>query len=97
MKADSSPGILNKKVQVVRLIVKNSHYLYQEAKQLEKFILNLATRSFSWGVQDFFVAFLNEGNRTIRRAHKMRSSLIIFPIIDALADSSLLSTPPLNL
>ena len=39
-------------VQVVRLIVKNSHYIHREAKQLEKSVLDLATRSFTKPVRD---------------------------------------------
>lgn len=39
-------------VQVVRIIVKNSHYVHREAKQLEKSVLDLATRSFTKPVRD---------------------------------------------
>ena len=56
-------------VQVIRIIVKNSHYVYRENRQMEKSILNLATQSYLRDVQDFLVDLLNEGNKEVQRAH----------------------------
>ena len=56
-------------VQVNRIIVKNSHYVYQESRQMEKSILNLATRLYSKNVQDLLINLLNKGSKEVQRAH----------------------------
>ena len=74
----------------MRFIVKNSHYIYREAKQMEKLVLDMATRFFSSPVRHLFVALLNKGNKEVRKAHKSYSANL------SLLGSATLTSPLLS-
>ncbi len=54
---------------ILRFIIANSHDIYREFRQLNKFVLNLTTRFFSKNVQDLLIKLLNEDNDEVRFAH----------------------------
>jgi hypothetical protein len=56
---------------ILRFIIVNSHDIYREFRQLNKFVLNLTTRFFSKNVQDLLIKLLNENNDEIRFAHNL--------------------------
>ncbi len=58
-----------KSIFILRFIIANSHDIYREFKQLNKFVLNLTTRFFSKNVQNLLIKLLNENNDEIRVAH----------------------------
>lgn len=53
-------------VQVICVIVKNSHYIHCKARQLEKSVLDLATQSFMKPIRDLLLALLNESNKKVK-------------------------------
>ncbi len=58
-----------KSIFILRFIIANSHDIYREFRQLNKFVLNLTTRFFSKNVQDLLIKLLNENNDEVRVAH----------------------------
>jgi hypothetical protein len=54
---------------ILRFIIANSHDIYREFKQLNKFVLDLTTRFFSKNVQNLLIKLLNKNNDEIRFAH----------------------------
>jgi hypothetical protein len=57
-------------VTILRLSLQNSHDQFRESKQVDKSVVDLATRAFSDEVKSLLVDLLNEGNRQVREAHQ---------------------------
>lgn len=56
-------------MQIIRLITANSHYQFREYRQLDKSVLDMATRSFTPPVQELLVKLLNEANTEVKKVH----------------------------
>ena len=56
-------------VQIIRLLIKNFHDQYRNAKQTNKTVLNLAIRSFFVEIKQFLIRFLNEINLYVQKIH----------------------------
>ena len=54
---------------VVRAKVLNSNDQWRESRQLDKSMMDMATRSHSESVQELLVELLNENNKEVEEAH----------------------------
>lgn len=52
-------------VLIIRVITKNSHDMYRDAKQFDKFIIDFAIQIYFFEVEYFFVELLNEVNKYV--------------------------------
>jgi len=57
-------------VSITRLVTQNSHDQFRESKQIDKSVVDLATRAFSKEVRNLLVKILNEANEQVREAHE---------------------------
>jgi hypothetical protein len=57
-------------VTVIRLVTMNSHDQWRDSKQLDKSVVDSATRAFSSEFQELLIKLLNEANVQVRNAHE---------------------------
>lgn len=68
------------KVMILRPKVHNSHAQWRDFRQVDKSIIDLATRVPPGPIQDLLCDLLNQGNDEVREAHEVARRSSILPM-----------------